>query len=122
MPDPRENSSGQDLAALVDQTVMSFDPGDKANGSMYVCEPPGGAASIAVVNALRAAGLWSALAAKQVPEEHKAAYKTQLTFLESREFRIGGARIVLLRGDHAKFPSDATRWEQWNATLAGLAD
>ncbi len=118
-PDDKKSSPAE-LVALVDATLMSFDAGDKANGSMYVCEPPGGTASAGVIAALRAAGLWSDVPVKQVPEEHKAAYKAQLIFLESCEYRVGGARIVLLRGDHPKFPSDAARWEQWNVTLTRI--
>jgi hypothetical protein len=76
---------------------------------------------MALIEALRAAGLWSAAEPKEVGADHKEAYKSQLEFKEAREYRIGGHALVLLRGDHPKFPSDAVRWSDWNRVAGALA-
>lgn len=109
------------LEHLVDETLMSFDPGDKKNGSLYVCDVEKGVAGAALVQSLREAGLWSAVEAKTVGDEQKAAYKGGLQFNEAREYAISGHRVVLLRCDHPKFPSDAERWAAWNQAAAELS-
>jgi hypothetical protein len=88
---------------------------------MYVCEPSRDGLGERVIAAFRAEGLWSDAAPKQVPDAHRDAYKAQLQYVESREYRIGGSRLVLLRGDHPKFPSSAERWAAWNAVAERLA-
>jgi hypothetical protein len=105
------SDSKWDLASLVDGTLMSFDPGDKKNGSLYICDPANGDAAGALIAAFRAAGLWSDAPPKQVGEDQKEAYKGGLKFVEAVE--TAGGKLVLLRCDHPKFPSDAGRWEEW---------
>ena len=108
-----------DLATLVDTTTLRFDAGDQRNASLYVCEVSDGAQ--ALIEALRAQGLWSDAEPKRVGEDHKEAYKSQLQFKEAREYRIGGHALVLLRGDHPKYPSDPARWDAWNRAAGALA-
>jgi hypothetical protein len=107
--------SSADIATLVDNTVMSFDPTDKKNGSMYICDPSKGNAAEPLIKALQAEGLWSA-DTKTVPDAHKDAYKGQLQFVEAVDATVAGKKLVLLRCDHPKYPSDAQRWEEWKRT------
>jgi hypothetical protein len=106
--------------ALIRETTLSFDGGDPQNGSLYLSTPPGAdEAARAAVEALRAAGLWSADPAKQVKDEQREAYATQMRFVEAVEVRVGGRPVVLARYDHPKFPSSAARFAAWQAALAG---
>ena len=66
-----------------------------------------------------AAGLWSADPAKQVKDEQREAYATQMQFVEAVEVHVGGKTIVLARYDHPKFPSSAERFAAWKAAFAG---
>lgn len=112
-----------DLVTLVDYTTMTFDPGDKVNGSLYLCTPIQGAISPdSMVAKLREAGLLSASDPKQVRDDQKDTYKTQLQFTEAREYLIDGQPLVLLRCDHPKFPSDPARWNEWNRFLQRVAN
>ncbi len=109
------------LATLVDDTRMSFDAGDKRNGSLYVCDPSKGNVADGLIEALRKAGVWSAAEPKQVADDQKQAYKSGLQFNEAREYTIGGKKLVLLRCDHPKYPSDGERWGEWNRIAGQLA-
>ena len=102
-------------ASIVDNYDLSFDAGDKLNGSLYVCTPRGAAASVAEDwhEQLRAAGLWSQQPAKNVPDEQRQAYKDGLIFVAAIAYRTGPEHIVIARFDHPKFPSDTRRWEAW---------
>lgn len=100
---------------IVDHYDLTFDPGDKLNGSLYLCTPRG-AADIRPepwVAALREAGLWSAEPSKSVPDEQRQAYKDGLIFVAAIAWRAGSGHIVLARFDHPKFPSSSERWEAW---------
>jgi hypothetical protein len=99
---------------LIDHHVLSFDPGDRLNGSLYLGSPTvGGTFDVsAAISALRAAALWSAAAPKTVAAEQKQAYKDQLQLVEAVAYADG---FILARFDHPKFPSDATRWGEWVA-------
>lgn len=101
---------------IIDQHVLTFDPSDKANGSLYVGEPLDGSSGLHLqteLAALRAAGLWSAEPEKQVPEAHRAAYKEQLQLVGSVAYQSDGGSFIIARFDHPKFPSDAARWAAW---------
>ena len=70
-PPPVEFSS----AALIDNYDLTFDPGDKRNGSLYLCTPRGSGATPAEwVRLLRGAGLWSEDPAKTVADDQRQAY------------------------------------------------
>ena len=104
-----------DKASIIDQHDLTFDPGDKRNGSLYLGVARDGSSALdvtATLGALRAAGLWSETEAKTVPDEHRQAYKDQLLLVDSASF--GGATgFIIARFDHPKFPSDAERWNAW---------
>ncbi len=103
---------------IIDHCELTFDPGDPANGSLYLCEAAGQAdpdSRERLVAALRTAGLWSDETPKQVPDEHRAAYREQLEFVEAVRYDVAGAQITLARFDHPKFPSSETRFAQWKA-------
>lgn len=106
-----------DKASIIDQHDLTFDPGDKRNGSLYLGVARDGSSTLDValtLGALRAAGLWSDSDAKTVPDEHRQAYKDQLTLVDSARF--GGPQgFIIARFDHPKFPSDAARWDAWRS-------
>ncbi len=105
--------------ALIRESTLTFDGGDKANGSLYLSNPRGAdAAATAAIGVLRAAGLWSADPAKQVKDEQREAYATQMQFVEAVEAHVGGKTVVLARYDHPKFPSSAERFAAWKAAFA----
>ena len=106
-----------DNATIIDQHELSFDPGDKRNGSLYLGVSRAGGSTLdvaATIAALRAAGLWSEAEPRTVPDEHRQAYKDQLVLVDSA--RHGGPQgFIIARFDHPKFPSDAERWQAWRA-------
>jgi hypothetical protein len=108
-----------DGTTLINENTLTFDAGDPANGSLYLCCPPGAAAaaSEAAIERLRSAGLWSSQPPKQVKDEQKPAYAAQMRFVEAAEALVNGQKLVLARYDHAKFPSSAERFAAWKATL-----
>lgn len=109
-----------DGPALIRQTALSFDPGDKLNGSLYLCDPAGGAGAAqvdAAIERLRAVGLWSGQPVRQVQDDQRAAYEAQLLFVEACEFAAGDAKLVIARFDHTKFPSSAPRFAEWKRVL-----
>lgn len=127
---PANHSTGQHSASgswdgpsIFRATQLTFDPGDKANGSLYLCDPSGGRQSQAIERAiamLRERALWSAQDPKQVRDDQRQAYEEQLVFVEALEVVVGGARIVITRCNHPKFPSSAERFSGWkNALGAG---
>ncbi len=103
---------------IIDHYVLTFDPSDKRNGSLYIGEPLDGDSGLHLATTLaelRAAGLWSADPEKQVPEAHRAAYREQLIFVAATEYKNAGGSFLIARFDHPKFPSDAARWNEWQA-------
>ena len=102
-------------AVIVDDYDLAFDPGDKLNGSLYLCTPRGSTATRpdGAIAALRAAGLWSDTPPKSVPDEQRQAYKDGLIFVAAIAYRAGAEHLVIARFDHPKFPSDSKRWEAW---------
>ena len=109
-----------DGPALFRGTRLTFDPGDKSNGSLYLCDPSNGQHAEMVeqaIRVLRAQALWSAQDAKQVRDDQRQAYEAQLVFVEAAEFTCGGAQLVLARCDHPKFPSSADRFSAWKKAL-----
>ncbi len=116
-------SSSWDGPSIFRTTQLTFDPGDKANGSLYLCDPSGGKQSQAIERAitlLRDHALWSAQDPKQVRDDQRQAYEEQLVFVEAVEVVVEGARLVITRCNHPKFPSSAERFSGWkNALGAG---
>jgi hypothetical protein len=109
-----------DGPTVIRNTTLTFDPGDKLNGSLYLCEPSGVSQSQALDQAvvlLRGAGLWSSQLPKQVRDDQKAAYETQLQFVEAVDITVTGAQLVIARYDHPKFPSSADRFDAWKKVL-----
>lgn len=103
---------------IIDRHVLTFDPADKRNGSLYIGEPldvDSGLHLATVLAELRAHGLWSAEPEKQVPDAHRAAYREQLTLVAAQRYRNAGGEFLIARFDHPKFPSDAGRWDEWLA-------
>jgi hypothetical protein len=102
-------------AVIVDNYDLAFDPGDKRNGSLYLCTPRSATETAAQswIAALQAAGLWSDTPHKSVPDEQRQAYKDGLIFVAAIAYRVGLEHIVIARFDHPKFPSDSRRWEAW---------
>jgi hypothetical protein len=109
-----------DGPTLIRQCALSFDPGDKLNGSLYVCDPAGGARAAqvdAAIAQLRAAGLWSEQPVKQVQAEQKPAYEAQMQFVEAWSVMADGGELVIARFNHPKFPSSAARFDAWKTAL-----
>jgi len=105
--------SAYSTASLVDDYDLTFDGGDKLNGSLYLCTPRGTAAPDNVIGGLRAGGLWSNQAWKQVGDEQRQAYKDGLVFVAAIAYRTASGQLVIARFDHPRFPSDSRRWEAW---------
>ena len=105
-------------STVIHGTAMSFDGGDKLNGSLYLCVPAGSTdPTAAAIASLRAAGLWSADEPKSVRDDQKSAYEQQLRFVEAVEIGGQSGRLVLARFDHPKFPSSAERFAAWKKAL-----
>ena len=114
------NNAPWTASSIIHGTAMSFDGGDKLNGSLYLCAPFGDANPAITgdaITALRAAGLWSMDEPKSVRDDQKSAYEQQLQFVEAVE--VGGrfGPLVLARFDHPKFPSSPERFAAWKAAL-----
>jgi hypothetical protein len=109
-----------DGPTVIRNTTLTFDSGDKLNGSLYLCDPSGASQSQAldqVIALLRGAGLWSSQLQKQVRDDQKATYEIQLQFVEAVDITVAGAQLVIARYDHPKFPSSADRFEAWKKVL-----
>lgn len=103
-------------SAIINNHRLTFDPADKANGSLYLCDDPSvepGTNVQLIIDRLRAANLWSTEAPKEVPDEHRAAYEAQLELVEVVTFRDADSPFLAARFNHEKFPSDDTRWQSW---------
>ncbi len=99
---------------IIEQYSLTFDPGDKRNGSLYIGYKREGDFDLTLlIAALRAENIWSADAFKQVADEHRAAYKEQLDFVEAFSYKIDGATLLIARFDHPQYPSDEERWQAW---------
>jgi hypothetical protein len=108
--------------SIIDQHNLTFDAGDKANGSLYIAEPldqssPSKSLS-AIIEKMQSVGLWSSEAVKVVPDEHRSAYKEQLELLEYVTYRDAQNGVFMItRFEHPKFPSSDERWSQWQTFL-----
>jgi len=105
---------------IIDGYDLTFDPADPENGSLYLCHERNGekdAQRDRLVGELREQALWSDTEPKQVPDEHREAYREQLEFIEAASYRIDAETVTIARFDHPKFPSSATRFEQWKQTF-----
>lgn len=113
-----------DGPSIFRSTAITFDPGDKLNGSLYLCDPTGGNHEQVVAKVivhLRGNALWSGQDPKQVRDDQRQAYAEQLSFVEAVEFVADGVTLVAVRCNHPKFPSSAERFADWKKALASLA-
>lgn len=102
--------------AIIDGHTLTFDPGDKLNGSMYLAESSGTSSEInpdKIISAMRSAQLWSESAPKQVAIEQRQEYKDQLVLVDAIRYRANDVQFAIARFDHPKFPSDDGRWSEW---------
>lgn len=109
-----------DGPTVIRTTALTFDPGDKLNGSLYLCDPSGGLQTQALDHAiaiLRGASLWSTQLPKQVRDDQKPTYEAQLQFVEAVEIDVVGMQLVIARYDHSRFPSSADRFKAWKEAL-----
>lgn len=109
-----------DGLAIIRETKLTYDPGDKINGSLYLCDPANGSKSEFIdyaVKKLGQAGLWSNETAKTVRDDQKDLYAVQLNFIEAFEFELQGVRLFAARFDHPKFPSNSERFLEWKKVL-----
>ncbi|TXS96118.1 hypothetical protein FV139_01040 [Parahaliea maris] len=121
--DQDQDQSVPDLAALIDNKTLYFDPDDKANGSLYLClDAPEEGNVPGFIARAREAGLWSGAPPKCVEDNQKSAYKSQLELLDVYQGRIVGEDIVLARCNHPAFPSDERRWNEWKSLARQFAD
>jgi len=107
---------------IIDHYVLTFDPDDKKNGSLYIGEPLNAESGIHLASALgelRSARVWSNAPEKQVPEAHRAVYREQLTLVEAIAYRNASGEFIIARFDHSKFPSDEGRWLEWQNYFDG---
>jgi len=111
-----------DGPSIFRSTAITFDPGDKLNGSLYLCDPGGvhGLVIAKVIAHLRGKSLWSEQDPKQVRDDQRQAYEEQLLFVEAVEFVADGVTLVAARCNHPKFPSSAERFADWKKALAGF--
>ena len=107
-------------ADIIDNHELCFDPGDPLNGSLYLCRELNqsrGTHCDAIIEQLRVSSLWSSETIKEVPDEHRDAYKQQLEFVELVAYKVDRSTVSIVRFDHEKFRSDPTRWAQWKNCL-----
>ena len=105
---------------LINNFEMYFDGTDMTNASLYLCidSAVGDSRAQAIIEAMRAAGLWSADAAKTVPAEHKPMYVEQMKFIGYVSGKTDGKAFHASAYDHEKFPYNAGRWEEWKRFIA----
>lgn len=103
-------------AHVIDDHHLTFDSGDKRNGSLYIGTPLTGPAPLdlqVLLAALREAGLWSEVEPKQVADNQRQAYKDQLQLVDAKRYQTAQGSFMISRFDHPKFPSDEGRWIEW---------
>ena len=101
---------------FIDGHNLTFDPGDKLNGSLYLAEPfntQSGICREEIISAMRSAQLWSDADPKQVPDGQRQAYKDQLELVDAIRYQTDQGQFSIARFDHPKFPSDDGRWSDW---------
>ena len=104
-------------AYIVDHYELTFDGGDKANGSLYLATARGTHELDEQLDLLRQANLWSPYAAKHVSDDQRDAYKAGLIFVAAVAYALADGHFLATRFDHPKFPSDCDRWDAWLAIL-----
>ena len=105
---------------LINNFEMYFDGTDMTNASLYLCidSAVGDSGAQAIIEAMRASGLWSADAAKVVPAEHKPMYAEQMEFIGYVSAKLEGKAFYASAYNHEKFPYNADRWEEWKRFIA----
>ena len=113
-------TDGWDGPALFQRTDLTFDAGDRANASLYLCEPignPQAGLRDRLIGLLRARRLWSEQEPKCVRDDQREAYQDQLTVVEVVALQLDGGSVALARCEHPRFPSSAQRFDAWKAAL-----
>lgn len=113
----------RDKHSLINETLMTFDPGDPANGSLYLCDLSRGSEPDKIAHAIRllkSSKLWSDVSPKQVEEAQKPLYAAQLEMKDI--YVVPASGLILARFDHPRFPSNPNRFEQWKAAISTLAN
>lgn len=102
-------------SALIKNFHLYFDGGDPANASLYLCTGWGLSDSDAqaIIDQMRAAGLWSSDAARQVPAAHKPEYEKEMIFIGSVAGASGGKVFYVAAFDHPKYKYHPDRWRAW---------
>ena len=96
--------------------MLTFDPADKNNGSLYLGVDPSiepGTDVNLIIEILRNSDLWSDEASKEVPDDHRKAYEEQLELIDVVTFRDADSPFLAARFDHQKYPSSQERWQAW---------
>ena len=99
---------------IIYQHLLTFDPGDTLNGSLYLGEPINGVSesrTSSAIDSMREEGIWSDEPSRRVPEEFRQAYNEQLEFVDCASYEEG--QFIIARFDHPKFPSSNQRWDSW---------
>ena len=109
-----------DKESIIDGYTLSFDPGDKLNGSLYLGtsrqgEP--GPEHTPIIESLRNAGLWSDTESRQIADDQREDYKAGLDFVEAVQYEGERGGFIVARFDHPKYPSSESRWQAWLACL-----
>ncbi len=105
-----------DGSSIFDLYNVSFDPGDRTNGSLYICDPldrPSGIVLDEVVTKMRDARIWSDHDASHVPEKYKEQYKRELVLKEVVTYKTQNGDFLVARYNHPKYPSHDSRWANW---------
>lgn len=120
-PRPQEVWDG---TTLILNTALTFDPGDRSNGSLYLCLPPDSSPSAiaSAVAVLRESSLWSLEMPKQVQDVQKPQYRDQLQFIRAVDVRVGGDLVILAQFNHPKYPSSSERFDAWINCLTAIGD
>lgn len=109
--------SGTDL---INNFEMYFDGTDMTNASLYLCidSSLSDGDAQAIIESMRANGLWSSDAAKTVPAEHKPMYTEQMEFIGHVSGKLNGKEFHVSAYNHKKFPYNAERWEEWKSFIS----
>lgn len=111
-----------DKESIIDGYTLSFDPGDKLNGSLYLGTSRAQESAVdhaGIIASLREAGLWSDTDPRQIADEQREAYKAGLEFVAAIRFATDEGEFIVTRFDNPQYPSSEPRWLAWLECLDG---